>query len=54
MYQKFLFWKIEIYKILLRTLIYLSYTRSDIAYTMNVINQLVHNPKEDTLTCGRF
>lgn len=36
----------EIYQRLIRKLIYLSYTKPDIAYAVNAINQFMHKSKE--------
>ena len=36
----------ESYQRLIGRLIYLSHTRPDIAYEVNVISQFMHNPKE--------
>ena len=36
----------EMYQNLVGRLIYLSHTRSDIAYAMSVISQFMHNSKE--------
>ena len=36
----------EMYQCLVERLIYLSHTRPDIAYAMNVTGQFMHSPKE--------
>ena len=41
----------ESYQKLVGKLIYLSHTRPDIAYAMGVLNQFMHNPKENHLSC---
>ncbi|KAI5388287.1 hypothetical protein KIW84_074105 [Lathyrus oleraceus] len=44
----------EMYQRLVGSLIYLSHTRSDIAFVVNVVSQFMHNPKEVHLLAAHW